>query len=78
MTPPAMITIEPPELPKSTSLKEELKRDSAPKPATSRHSYFMSSPDEAAYLEFKQDNSSPNLQTPQWELFRWESSTDNH
>lgn len=74
---PAMITITPPELPKAVSLKEELKRDSRPAPSTDKPSYFLSDPNDAAYLEFKQDDTSPTLHAPQWELFRWESSTDN-
>ncbi|MBL6969603.1 MAG: hypothetical protein ISR71_05175 [Gammaproteobacteria bacterium] len=77
-TPPAMITITPPDLPKSISLEDELKRDAKPATPTGKHSYFLSDPNEAAYLEFKQDDTSPSLQAPRWELFRWESSTDNN
>ncbi|MBT3308823.1 MAG: hypothetical protein HOL04_04640 [Gammaproteobacteria bacterium] len=73
--PPAMMSIQPPEIPKAKSLKEELNRTPAvPSTNRNRAGYSMGTQGGRAYLEPRQDDLHPDMMTPQWELFNWKNS----
>lgn len=73
--PPAMMAIPAPELPQKRSLQEELNRTSGSATTQRKAGYSLGTQSGRAYLEPSHDDLHPDILTPQWELFNWQSDT---
>ena len=73
-----MMPILPPDLPPSTTLQDSLRQPTTPPPTVRTKGYLLDTSNRPAYLDLRQDEQQQDFLTPQWELFRWKSSTGEH
>ncbi len=75
--PQESVPLPPPDLPESRSLQDEInqQRGRSVSPGKGTIDYTLGSQGARGRLEPRQDDLDPDMQVPQWELFRWKSST---